>query len=288
MAAIRSAAGLSKRVRAVAGLLVLSAVISGNSSAQSQRPLAGPYLGQAPPGPVPQIFAPGIVSTPANEHGCTFSPHGTELYFTRIIDNRPTIMVTRLHDSAWSQPSIASFSGTFTDRLPSLSPDGNTLYFESIRPRPYARGESKHGHWFVTRAGSDWDAPEPLVLPTTARLAGLWAAADGSLYLRGIVRLDPTDSGYTSPQRLGTGIDGDYPFVTPDESLLLLCVPPRRDLAISRRLDDGSWSTPRELLTDTRPGWIQGFPILSPCGHYLFFTADHDIYWVSFEAVTSQ
>ncbi|MBE0655504.1 MAG: hypothetical protein IH594_17005, partial [Bacteroidales bacterium] len=45
--------------------------------------LRGPYLGQNPPGLTPEIFAPGIISTEQFEFGGTFSPDGTEFFFTR-------------------------------------------------------------------------------------------------------------------------------------------------------------------------------------------------------------
>ena len=273
-----SGAYLSVRTILAAGLLILSTM--SNPAAQPVHPPSGPYLGQSPPGLEPQLFAPGIVSTEANEHGCTWSADGTEFYFTRIIDNRPTIMRMHRVDSIWRGPEVTPFSGTFTDRLPSLSPDGKTLYFESIRPSPEASGTSKHGPWYVRREGSTWGNPQPVILPTDSRMAGLSAAEDGSLYLRGIVCLEPNDHSYTAPQPLGNGVEGDYPWVAPDESLLLFCLPPRRDLAVSRRDADDAWSAPTVFLTGSRPGWIQGFPILSPCGRYVFFTANHDIYWV--------
>jgi hypothetical protein len=46
--------------------------------------LAGPYLGQKPPGATPEIFAPGIVSLPGQQdYGCSFSPDGRFLFFSR-------------------------------------------------------------------------------------------------------------------------------------------------------------------------------------------------------------
>jgi len=44
--------------------------------------LKGPYLGQKPSGMSPEIFAPGMVSTELEEFGCSFTPDGTEVYFT--------------------------------------------------------------------------------------------------------------------------------------------------------------------------------------------------------------
>ena len=43
--------------------------------------ISGPYLGQAPPGRTPELFAPGVVSTGLDELNSVFSPDGRELYF---------------------------------------------------------------------------------------------------------------------------------------------------------------------------------------------------------------
>lgn len=46
---------------------------------------AQPYLGQTPPGSVPQIFAPGIVSlTNRLETYPAFSPDGKDMYFSVV------------------------------------------------------------------------------------------------------------------------------------------------------------------------------------------------------------
>jgi hypothetical protein len=44
----------------------------------------GPYLGQKPPGRVPEVFGPGFISTATSpEGGIAFSPDGNEIYFGR-------------------------------------------------------------------------------------------------------------------------------------------------------------------------------------------------------------
>ena len=43
---------------------------------QSELKLVGPYIGQNVPGVVPQIFAPGFISTDAHEFGGRFSADG--------------------------------------------------------------------------------------------------------------------------------------------------------------------------------------------------------------------
>ncbi|MBN1211705.1 MAG: PD40 domain-containing protein [candidate division Zixibacteria bacterium] len=239
----------------------------------------GQYFGQEPPGRESLIFAEGFVSTPANEHGCAFSPDGKEFYFTRIIDKRPTIMVTRQLDSGWTEPGVASFSGRYNDRLPSLSPDGRNLFFESIRPWPDSTGDESHHAWCVTRTGEDWATPYPLMLSLKQRLAGLSVSSEGRLYTGGITVFSKIDNRFVDPRPAVPYLEGDYPFIASDESYLLYCVGPRRNLAVSYRMADGSWSQP-VTFTHENTFRIQGFPTVSPDGKYIFYTANHDIYWI--------
>ncbi len=84
----------------------------------------GPYLGQAPPGKVPQVFAPGIVSMPTTrEFGAAFSADGREFYFTRATKPQ-IIMMTREEADGWTVPAPAAFSAGFDagHRLVALRP----------------------------------------------------------------------------------------------------------------------------------------------------------------------
>ena len=45
--------------------------------------LKGPYLGQNPPGLTPEIFAPGIISSKADEGCSSFSKDGQVYFFAR-------------------------------------------------------------------------------------------------------------------------------------------------------------------------------------------------------------
>ncbi|QMU62970.1 MAG: hypothetical protein GKR88_00900 [Flavobacteriaceae bacterium] len=55
------------------------------------------YLGQKPPGLIPEIFAPGIVSINGRyEHGISFSPDLEELYFgANYEDQYPSIYFSK-------------------------------------------------------------------------------------------------------------------------------------------------------------------------------------------------
>ena len=44
--------------------------------------IKGPYLGQKPPGEIPELFAKGIVSTNHHENCLSVMPGGKEFYFS--------------------------------------------------------------------------------------------------------------------------------------------------------------------------------------------------------------
>lgn len=76
----------------------------------------GPYLGQNPPGDVPELFAPGIVSSVYREHSsAVFTPDGNELFWSREINlgGRPRIIVImhmKQENGVWTQPELAPFN----------------------------------------------------------------------------------------------------------------------------------------------------------------------------------
>ena len=87
--------------------------------------LEGPYLGQKPPSAAPEVFAPGVVSTPAHEFSCSFTPDGNEFYFTRrdATLNTNVIMVARLRDGVWTEPAVVPFVETQMSFEPLVTPE---------------------------------------------------------------------------------------------------------------------------------------------------------------------
>ena len=68
--------------------------------------LKGDYLGQTPPGDVPSIFAPGIVSVNGRyEQGVSFSPDLKEIYFTAHKKGESSsVYFSKLLDKKWTNP----------------------------------------------------------------------------------------------------------------------------------------------------------------------------------------
>jgi len=190
----------------------------------------------------PEIYAPGLISGPANDGSPTFSPDGNTMFFSRSSGNWTMILQSNKVAGQWSTPAIAPFSGEWSDSSPELSPDGSYLVFQSSRPAasPEPADPSKPPHrvsniWRVDRVGSGWSKPQRL--PDTVNLPGqsLWkpsVSADGTLYFTAIdekrnKRLYSsryTNGTYQLAQPLpfsdGTKQDVD-PEIAPDGSFLI-------------------------------------------------------------------
>ncbi|MHC4945040.1 MAG: hypothetical protein ACYTG7_18650 [Planctomycetota bacterium] len=258
--------------------------------------LKDPYLGQEPPGMEPVLFAPGVISTEAHEFSCTIHPDGKEFFFTRRkkIGGPATIMVTKWTETGWTRPQPAPVIGDYDGFEPSISPDGQKLFFKSWRPVP--GGKKPTGDiWIMHRKGEEWGPLEHLVTPFNPdRAMYISVTNDGTIYTTDItggfgnekiVLSRLTQSGYSDYETVGPPVsvgEGDmYPFIAPDESYLLFCSKrkvPGGDsgLFVTFPLEDGSWCDPKPVDT----GMICGCPYVSTDGKYLFFTSIEGIYWV--------
>lgn len=246
--------------------------------------LTGPYLGQAPPGVQPEVFAPGIVSARGNfEFAPTFSADGKELYFS----SHTGLRVCRWEPDGWTAPAPASFlrehPGAFE---PHITPDGNRMFF--------GRGPDI---WVMDRNGTGWGEARrhgPGMFATTT--------ADGTIYVTDIstqtfgqiVVQRPVEGGYTPPEPAPGGVfdstGAAHPCVAHDERFLVFDswregTLGQSDLFVCARTPDGSWGEAIHL-----PGGINTVgeniaATLSPDGRYMFFTCNNDIYWVSVSRV---
>ena len=268
--------------------------------------LKGPYLGQNPPGKTPEIFAPGIISTPAHEYSFTVLPDGSEMFFTRHIGEYSHIYYTKIENGRWTEPRVAPFSGKFADYDQCFAPDGNSIYFVSDRPRP---GTPFIGDiWCTTRTVNGWSAPKNIGSPvnTDQNEACPSITKDGTLYFHavypdGIGSSDIyaskyLDGTFSKPVNLGSAVNSKHndsnAFIAPDESYIIFGS--RRpggfgngDLYISFRDKYGEWIEAIHMGDRVNSEHFEYCPSVSLDGKFLFFTRRDssrnrkgDIYWM--------
>lgn len=284
--------------------------IAGLLSASGKAPvfefpsIAGPYLGQPPPGLSPRMFAPGIVSTERNELNAVFTPDGKEFYFAiRGASRGWTIMMTALENGRWSRPRPASFSGRWSDVDLFITADGRRLYFCSDRPLT-EQGDTRKDFdiWMSERTAEGWSGPVNLGAPVNSAADEFYPSLTkgGTMYFQSrrpggqgppdIWRVRPAAGGYGDAECLpppvnSAGFEGDT-LVAPDESYLIVSTSrdPETgpaDLFLSSAGPGGTWTQLVRLgFGVSSPGSGENCQMLSPDGRYLFFTRDGDICWV--------
>jgi len=254
--------------RLLLGLGFITALVAAcEVTTPSELEIGFPALHQPPT--TLEVFAPGRISSHHVQRDIAIAPDSAIILYTLASPERAfaAIMEVRRSEQGWSTPKVAPFSGRFMDLEPAFSPDGRWLYFSSNRP---LSGDSTQDFdlWRVPRTVQGWGKPENLGHPVNGPGDDFYPslAANGNLYFTAsrpdskgnedIYQAIWTDSGYSSPTPLGTGINSTgfefNAFVSPDESYLIFTGYARPgglgsgDLYISFR-EAGGWSVAQSL-----------------------------------------
>jgi hypothetical protein len=264
---------------------------------------------------VPELFAPGIISTRMDELAGSFTPDGRSFYFVRraAYTTTPTlavICVSHLKNKKWEPAEVAPFSGAYLDSSPFVSLDGNRIYFASKRP---TQGDRKAKDWnifYVEHTQSGWSDPSEIGNPINGSRndTNPVLTADGTIYFASdrdgqpgeyhIYRSVLKDGRYETPEKLGPEINAGEadinPYVTPDERILVYAsyrkdallaggaqtAYPRADLYVSVRRE-GGWTQARHLEHEINTTATEGNPTISPDGRWLYFTSERSIFQVA-------
>ena len=256
----------------------------------------------------PTVFAPGVISGPANEASPVFTPDGDTVYFTRSNGSDNVILVSHRQADGWSQPTIASFSGRWRDLEAAMAPDGSYLIFASSRPIPET-GKQPDGFWGgtvhtrrggnlwrVDRTQTGWSEPRhlPAVVNRNGSTFGPSIIANGDLYFTDVYGdskrshlfyAEYKDGGYQPPQPMPFTDDrwSDVDeTVSPDGSFMVFSstrppTPPQQmDLFIVFR-KDGKWGEPQHLpdAINRLGGLIEAR--LGLDDHTLYFTSGYEV-----------
>jgi len=221
-------------------------------------PFEDRYLGQKPPGLIPELFAPGIVSTEEYlETVVTFLPDMRELQFTRSGGKykEPTLFVMQNKNNRWSRKSIPSTDiNKYKERFnPSVSEMKSLEPFKDI-PITGFSVSSKDTYYFYFIDFSD--------------------GGSGHMSYSRLI-----DGKYETPQKMSKAINtGKYiahPFIAPDESYLMWDAEiegkSTPDIYISFRQNDGSWGAAINMGDKINTPLYEQHARVTPDGKYLFF-----------------
>lgn len=276
------------------------------------------YLGQKSPVSTPELFAPSFVNTDAIEINTVYNSSFTELFFTRIIDGSFVIHHSEFINGNWTTPQpIQLFAGKATSVAidPSITQDGNIMYFLGINPADHSKG-SKPDIYSSEKIAGKWQLATKVGYPvSTEEYAESYpvVVADGSLYFtsdrpgsmgkRDIFRAQSLGNGkFDIPVNIGPEINSEEnqrsTYVSPDEKFLITgnTYTEEKGFAISFK-KDSIWQRPIHFSIGEplQKDWIYFCPYMSPDNKYFFFSKRYsdpvdsgwkgavkgEVYWVN-------
>jgi len=276
---------------ALVSLLPLS-VSPGHSQQSDLLELAGPYLGQTPPGPEPAIFAPGLISTYYSQSYIAFLQEARVCVFSTSTERGHETYYTYEKDGRWTTPQRAPFEELQGHPNYTTGPLGRKVYFHSGRPTHPNDTLEDDNIWTIEWTGSGWSEPVSLPEPATSEYGEAYpsAAADGTVYFftwnRTGTRGDDIwvsrciDGQYQEAKRLPWPVNSDFieydPYVAPDESFLIFASSRpggygKTDNYICFRKEDGSWTPPFNLGRPYNSSSFDQCANGTPDGKYFFF-----------------
>ena len=148
-----------------AGALFLNACAIQNQKANNSDFLTSTndYFGEEPPGLIPKLFDPKIISPEGLFEGGSFTPDMKEFYFSRMNGRyeQRTFFVMRYENGAWGDESETDI------RWPHFSEDGTMMY---------------GGKWYRERTDSGWSGPKSQGEFVKDQAHGISLSSNGTYY----------------------------------------------------------------------------------------------------------
>ncbi len=260
--------------------------------------IESPYLGQKPPGTIPESFAPEMVTTKNWEYGGVFTPDLKEFYFIREVEDleknkKQEFVVIEYKNNKWQESIISPRVGQ-----PIISPDGMTMHLG----RKYKK-RTETGDWSEIQQ-LDSSFQEIQIMRLTASSKGTYVfdeigMPDGD----GVIRYSQLINGKREEPKpfgaaINTGKMNAHPFIAPDESYILWDGERESgygdsDIYISFKQTDGSWGKAINLGDKINTQAWEAAATVTPDGKYLFFNRNMgsdnyenvDILWVDAQII---
>tara|TARA_R110002073_G_scaffold128999_3_gene275113 strand:- start:74468 stop:75403 length:936 start_codon:yes stop_codon:yes gene_type:complete len=266
--------------------------------------IESPYFGQKPPGLIPEIFAPGIISISGrSEMGVSFSPDLNEMYFAiqKKSGIPADIYFSKLEDKKWTPIKKANFTkGKKAGEMkPHVSSDGKKIYFTT-----YNTDFKDTNIWYVNRLTNGWSDAIKLDSPLNEHeVMTSTFAKNGDLYYTNMSKKFRT---YYAPNINGkypkfqeAEIEfGGHPFISPSQDYLIVDARNREDknqkadLYVCFKKKDGAWTKPINLGITVNSTFDERSANVTPDGKYLIFSRrtegnELNLYWVSTEVISN-
>lgn len=263
--------------------------------------IENPYLGQKLPGIIPEMFAPGMVSTENWEMSGVFTPDQKEFYFLREVGEKEegkkqVFMMFQQDDNGnWKESEISGRVGE-----PFISPDGKIMHLGS---RYKERSDS--GWSEIKSLGAPFDTIRIMRMTSSAK--GTYAFDEATPNGKSVLRYARIINGKREapkpfPIEINTGRFNAHPFIAPDESYVLWDGqrdngPRNAEIYVSFKQANGAWGKAIKLNKETNTKASEFGARVTPDGKYLFFNRNTgkvkptdkyentDIFWVDAKVI---
>ncbi|MCF7793038.1 MAG: hypothetical protein K9N09_03895 [Candidatus Cloacimonetes bacterium] len=271
------------------------------------------YFGLTPPGEIPEVFAPGIVSDSTWAEHCQLavSPQGDEIFWSAWTveyksedgsKNTEQIFYSKFENGSWTKPKIAEFIKNNLHGLnggPVFSPDGKRLFFYQVKS-PWVSSdmntyyvEKTDGKWSdePIDAGKPYNSEDQDYSPIFTKKGFVYKNLFGK-----ISKFRYYNNSFTLIDSII--IHKDFRpvwnfYMSPKEKYVIFAAIHENgfgdvDLYLSFKTEEDDWGYPINMGPEINTELRERFPTVSPDGKYLFFmrhTPGQDFFWVSTDII---